>query len=639
MPEIAAKVTEDWLEALAKRYAEATEDEQETVRNRIAKQHGAAAGALVRELFAAQRANRRVPPAEPDSAATAKADPLAAFRAERAVREARMAEQANAEAQKAAARASELVAKAAPKLPKAEPAQAQAEAPLVKHQPETAAEPASLIVLAEAREVEERKAEPGPQQALKALNEQHAVIDNVGGKTVIASWEPSQLDPTRQELVYQKSADFLLRYSNRSVLIDVPNKRGGYNTETLELGRWWLKHLDRRQYRGVTFLPGGPQVVDGCLNLWSGWGVLAVQGDWSLIRAHIVEVIAGGNAVFAEYVIRWIAWAIQNPDKQAEVALVLIGEKGAGKGTLARVLQRIFGRHAFQTQSSEHVIGRFNGHLQDCVLFIPDEAQWSDDAVRHKCAGKLQGYITEPTLPIELKGIDLFQVRNRLHVMMLAEPGWVIPAGRHERRYAALEVSKARLRDKPYFTALHSQINVNGAEAMLYDLQCMDLEGWHPRDLPVSLLKSKALQEQQVRTLPLLAQWYFGLLHAGVLPGAVPNHPNRSRAKSLREDAGAKFPRLKFDLSDRGLTDFLKDNERIGIAFELKSTAQYNAWAAPPLAECRAAWEQLYGSTVWERPAEEWGWKPPTVPKALAQPQPPAAIAPAPSPRGFDRRL
>jgi hypothetical protein len=50
---------------------------------------------------------------------------------------------------------------------------------------------------------------------------------------------------------------------------------------------------------------------------------------------------------------------------------------------------------------------------------------------------RLDGMITEPTLPIERKGFDLVLVPNYLHVLMLAEPGWVIPAGRYERRYAA----------------------------------------------------------------------------------------------------------------------------------------------------------------------------------------------------------
>jgi Family of unknown function (DUF5906) len=262
-------------------------------------------------------------------------------------------------------------------------------------------------------------------EAIAAMNERHAIIDNVGGKTMIASWEPSSLDPSRMEVIFQTKESFLLRYSNRSVAFDVPDARGGTRRDTMPLGRWWLAHRLRRQHRGVTFLPGGLSEVNDCLNLWRGWGVEAMPGDWSLIRRHIVEVLAGGNAEFAEYIIRWVAWSIQNPAVPAEVALVLIGEKGAGKGTFVRCLERIFGAHAFEASMREHVIDKFNGHLQDCVLFIADEAYWGGDK---RCVGRLQGMITEPTLSIERKGIDVVQVRNCLHVVMLGawldRPGW-----------------------------------------------------------------------------------------------------------------------------------------------------------------------------------------------------------------------
>jgi hypothetical protein len=286
---------------------------------------------------------------------------------------------------------------------------------------------------------------PDFDEAVAAMNQQHAIIENVGGKTVIASWEPSPIDLGRLMVIFQSKESFLLRYSNRFVRIEVPNARGGTHSVTAPLDQWWLGHRDRLQFRGVTFRPGGSKIVHECLNLWQGWGIEAKPGDWGLIQQHIEEVLAGGNVEFAEYIVRWIAWSIQNPAAPAEVALVLIGEKGAGKGTLVRCLQRIFGAHAFQVTSREEVIGKFNGHLQDCVLFVADEAYWGGDK---RCVGRLQGMITETTLPIERKGIDLIQVPNYLHVVMLAEPGWVIPAGRFERRYAALAVSTARRGDR-----------------------------------------------------------------------------------------------------------------------------------------------------------------------------------------------
>jgi hypothetical protein len=383
----------------------------------------------------------------------------------------------------------------------------------------------------------------------------------------------------------------------------VANARGGSQHHSVPLGQWWLGHSQRRQYRGVTFLPDGPQEVHGCLNLWREWGVVPKAGDWGLIREHIDEVIAGGNKEFADYVLRWIAWGIQNPAAQAEVALVLIGEKGTGKGTLARCLRRIFGPHALQITDREQVIGKFNGHLQDCVLFIADEAYWGGDK---RCIGRLQGMITEETLPIERKGFDMYWVKNFLHVLMLAEPGWVIPAGRFERRYAVLSVSTARRGDRAYFRALHRQIEEGGAEAMFYDLRRMDLGGWHPREIPEALLRNPALQKQQGLTLPPMEQWYLSLLREGMLPHALPARPNISYTKNLREDAKEKVPRLRYDLTNEALRNFLTDEETLGVKCEKYRSSNGNGWKFLPLAEARAAWIERYGPTKWDNPVEDW---------------------------------
>jgi hypothetical protein len=282
---------------------------------------------------------------------------------------------------------------------------------------------------------------------------------------------------------------------------------------------------------------------------------------------------------------------------------VLIGSKGTGKGTLVRCLRRIFGAHAFQVTSREHVVDKFNGHLEDCVLFVADEAYWGGDK---RCVGRLQGMITEETLQIERKGFDVIEVRNRLHVVMLAEPGWVIPAGRNERRYAALEVSAVHMQEKDYFRPQHRQIEDGGAEAMFYDLARMDLGEWHPRDIPSALLKGSALRKQQEHNLPAVEQWYLLLLRDGRLPSALSKRPNTAFTSRLRDDAVARVPRLKWDLSDVALGAFLQDEERIGIVCTKYRAATANGWTFPPLAEVRQAWTRKYGPVDWD-PAQEWG--------------------------------
>jgi len=140
--------------------------------------------------------------------------------------------------------------------------------------------------------------------------------------------------------------------------------------------------------------------------------------------------------------------------------------------------------------------------------------------------------------------------------------------GRYERRHAALSVSDRRREDRGYFRALHRQIKEGGAEGMMWDLLRMDLEGWHPREIPTSLLKGAALQRQQAYTLPPLEQWYFGLQKDGRVPGALVNNnplskrisrPNTAYTKSLTADARERFPRLRWELSDSMLEDFVTD--------------------------------------------------------------------------------
>ena len=362
---------------------------------------------------------------------------------------------------------------------------------------------------------------------LEEINRRCAVIRSFGGKCVVVTEGQSPIFQSREAFEQWKANDFIPSLKKRN--------------ESEPVGPWWWRHPRRRQYDGVVFKPLAAPVVctpDGqCLfNTYLGWGVKPKQGDWSLMRQHIREVIAGGDTKAEDYITRWIAWAIQHPDCTADVALVLIGEKGTGKGTLARALEKVFGDHSFQASTLDHVTGRFNAHKENCILFVADEAYWGG----HKSAtGELQRMITEPTLPIERKYFDIYEARNYIHMLMLGEPGWVIPAGRFERRYAAFQVSEAHMDDHKYFKALHREIDRDGPAAMLYDLKEIKLGDWHPREVH----KTDALRHQQELSLAPLDEWMLGLLEDGELPGTLPGRFRTANPTTLLQDLHNKVPR------------------------------------------------------------------------------------------------
>jgi hypothetical protein len=145
---------------------------------------------------------------------------------------------------------------------------------------------------------------------------------------------------------------------------------------------------------------------------------------------------------------------------------------------------------------------------------------------------------------------------------------------------------------------------------MFYDLQRLDLGDWHPRDIPDSLLNNPALQKQQSFTLPPLEQWYVMLLHEGTLPRALPNRPNTALTRNLLDDAKERIPRLKWDLTEVGLWNFLTDEDSIGIPCTRYRASFANGWSFAPLEDLRGAWARRYGPVKWNNPeAKEWSKK------------------------------
>ena len=139
-----------------------------------------------------------------------------------------------------------------------------------------------------------------------------------------------------------------------------------------------------------------------------------------------------------DWLIGWLAYCVQHPGRQAEVAVVLRGLKGTGKGMVGQMLMRIFRDHSLHITNSKHLVGNFNAHLVDALFLFLDEAFWAGDK---QGEGTLKALITERTLMIEPKGVDSFQMPNRLKILMATNNDWVVPASADERRYFVLDVS------------------------------------------------------------------------------------------------------------------------------------------------------------------------------------------------------
>lgn len=432
---------------------------------------------------------------------------------------------------------------------------------------------------------------PNSESPLIRLSEHYSVIGDVGGKCLVMGWTASHADETVQVPSFQTFRSFAERYGHRYVAIEKKDK-----VESVQLGAQWLKWGRRPTYDRIDLLPGQPPVIPGppsILNLWRGFSVNPARGSWERMKAHIAEVLANNDPLCLDYIMRWSAWAIQNPGERAEAALVFRGGKGSGKGTFAHAMRRLFGAHGLHIANSKHLVGSFNAHLRNCLLLYADEAFWAGDK---QGESTLKALITEATLTIEQKGVDVVQWRNRIHLIMTANAQWVVPASHDERRYAMFNVSETHIGDKSYFDKLHTEMENGGLAAMLHDLQHAELGAWHPRFIP----QTQALTEQKIQSMGLLQEWWGAVLNDARVPACEKGAADLAMAQYILHHI-REFNHRLIDLTPARLGRFLSEQGCIKI-----HRASGNAWRFPTLAEAREKWARRYAGWQWEREAREW---------------------------------
>ena len=342
------------------------------------------------------------------------------------------------------------------------------------------------------------------QAVVEEFNSRFMVV-NEAGKAII--YAPG-FDQILKRRVFNRMTfdDFRRLYMNRLIRVGTDDKG---NAVWKTAATVWLQHRERRQFTGgVVFDPSGSRQPDDVLNLWNGFAVNPAPGDWSLLLEHIKTIICAGDPERLRYLMGWLAQMMQRPAEQGEVAVVMRGGEGTGKGTVARAAMHILGSHGLAISNSKHLVGNFNGHLRDAVFLFADEAFFAGDKAS---IGVLKSLITEPYLTVESKFQNAVQMPNFLHVMMASNEEWVVPASQDARRFFVLEVAETRKNDHAYFVRISKQMDAGGYEAMLHDLLKFDLTGFNVRAVPVT----EGLQTQRKLSLPPAELWWKDCLERG----------------------------------------------------------------------------------------------------------------------------
>jgi hypothetical protein len=286
------------------------------------------------------------------------------------------------------------------------------------------------------------------------------------------------------------------------------------------------------------------------------------------------------------------------------VALVLRGEEGVGKGVFVKNFGKLFGAHFLPVTQTRHLTGNFNSQLKDKLLVFSDEGFWAGDK---SAEGTLKALITEDSHIIELKGVDSFEVKNYIRLIVASNNDWLVPAGATARRFCVIDVQPNRKGDFGYFAAIEEEMKSGGWQALMHFLQSYDLSDINLRDFP----KTDAFREQQIFSMSPFRQRLLVWLSRGYIA------PGNGWDGWLTIDAEVLFQTFLTEANQAGYK--LRAIETM-IGRELKklfptlqknrlslvtSDGRRNTYTFPPLNECRKQFEAATGVRDWPKEQRE----------------------------------
>jgi len=336
------------------------------------------------------------------------------------------------------------------------------------------------------------------------LNSEFAFVIAGGGHHIL--WETKD-EIGKPKLEHLSESAFHKRHASQTIQV---GKRSRPVTEE------WMVHPRRRSYDGLVFMPGEAAPAS-FYNLWRGFSVKPTPPGVEhpavgMFFDHVLQNICGNNQGLFHWLIGYLAHMVQRPFEKPLVALVFRGSKGVGKSAMIERVGALLGPHFLSTSNRRYLVGNFNGHLENCLLFVLEEAFWSGDK---QAEGVLKDLITGARHVIEHKGKEHFTVANKTRVVIIGNESWLVPASHDERRFAVFDVGEGRKQDRNYFIQMREGMERGGYRVLLRRLLDYPLAGLDFNEAP----QTPALLEQKHASLEPVTQWWLECLTDGSIVG------------------------------------------------------------------------------------------------------------------------
>lgn len=295
--------------------------------------------------------------------------------------------------------------------------------------------------------------------------------------------------------IYSRSDGMLLMERHLETILSDSNSK--------VILRNFLMDPNTKTFNRVAFSP--LKMPDDVLNLWIDNKFEPIEGTYPTIEEFLKSVISNGNNNSYNYLLNYLAHAIQKPHEKPGVMIAMLGGQGTGKGSAYHLIRSIFKHTTVQLNQVNHVVTGFNAILERAYIVLLDEALFAGDV---KSTEAMKSLISEPVITIEEKRQPRRAIESYHRFFAATNSIHFAKTDKDDRRMFYLKVADTRVNDSDYWSSLRAAIKGPELNAFVYELCNRDISKFNPRLRP----EVEELIDQKLMSLQGLERYIFEIL-------------------------------------------------------------------------------------------------------------------------------
>jgi putative DNA primase/helicase len=262
------------------------------------------------------------------------------------------------------------------------------------------------------------------------------------------------------------------------------------------------------------------------LNLWDGvWPIQPIEKEggfslWLELLNHLCSLEDISTEV-VDWIIKWLAYPLQNPGAKMRTAIGLHGPQGAGKDEMLKWISALYGKH-YRMLTQAALADKHNDILSAVLFAIGNELGVGEGKEGVAFMNRCKSYITEEKIHINPKGLRSRDESNHMNLVFFSNTRFFLYLEADDRRH--LIVWTARPINDDFYARLNAQKENGGLEALYHYLLNLPLGDFNENTKPPMTVAKRELIDRGKNSVLLFydslvrGELYFSRFAERIIP-------------------------------------------------------------------------------------------------------------------------